>query len=71
MHESLPLPANHDLRPLAFLPDQDVLILTERWRSRLAGRVRWAVWVYRFDTQQAYRLLDDQYLGDSVLYRPD
>jgi hypothetical protein len=68
---SLPLPAAHDLRPMAYLPDQDVLILTERWRSRLADRVRWGVWVYRFDTQEAYRLLDDQYLGDSVLYTPD
>ena len=71
VHESLPLPATLDLRPLAFLPDQDVLILTERWRSRLAGRVRWGVWVYRFDTEEAYRLLDDQHLGNSVLYMPD
>ena len=71
VHDPLPLPAAHDLRPIAFLHDQDVLILTERWRSRLANRVSWGVWVYRFDTQEAYRLLDDQYLGTSVLYTPD
>ncbi len=70
-HEPVTLPAGHDLRPIAFLPDQDVLLLTERWRTRLAGRVRWGVWAYRFDTQEAYRLLDDQYLGTSVLYLPD
>ena len=71
VHESLPLPAGHDLKPMAFLLDQEVLILTERWRSRLAGRVRWGVWVYRLDTQEAYRLLDNQHLGNSVLYMPD
>ena len=71
VHDPLPLPDAHDLRPIAFLHDQDVLILTERWRGRLANRVSWGVWVYRFDTQEAYRLLDDQYLGTSVLYTPD
>jgi hypothetical protein len=69
--ESLPLPAGHDLKPLVTLPDQGVLILTERWRSGLANRVKWGVWVYRFDTQEAYRLLDDQHLGEHVLYTPD
>lgn len=67
----LPLPRKHDLRPLALLPDQGVLILSERWRPRLTDRVNWSVWVYRFDTGQAYRLLDDQHLGEYVLYVPD
>ena len=71
VHDSIPLPPSHDLRPLAFLPDQDVLILTERWRGGLADRVKWGLWVYRFDTGEAYRLLDDQYLGDHVLYTRD
>jgi hypothetical protein len=69
--ESLPLPPSHDLKPLAYLPDQGALILSERWRGGLADRVKWGVWVYRFDTQDAYRLLDDQHLGDYVLYTPD
>jgi hypothetical protein len=67
----VPLSPAHDLRPLVFLPDQDVLLLTERWQGGLARRVNWGVWVYRFDTQEAYRLFDDQYLGDSVYYVPD
>jgi hypothetical protein len=69
--ERLPLPASHDLRPLVYLPDQDVLLLTERWQARLTNRVKWAVWAYRFDTQEAWRLFDDQYLGHSVQYAPD
>ena len=69
--DGLPLPTGHDLKPLVHLPDQDVLILTERWRSGLANRVKWGVWAYHFDTQEAYRLIDDQHLGEHVLYTPD
>jgi hypothetical protein len=69
--DSVPLPSSRDLKPLAFLPDQGVIILTERWRGGLADRVKWGVWVYRFRTQEVYRLLDDQYLGDYVLYTRD
>jgi hypothetical protein len=69
--DSLPLPAANDLKPLAFLPDQGVLILSERWRGGISNRVKWGVWVYRFETREAYRLLDDQYLGDHVLYTRD
>jgi len=71
VHVPVPLPSSHDLRPVAFLPDQDALVLTERWRGGLADRARWGVWVYRFGTQEAYRLLDDQHLGEHVLYAPD
>ena len=69
--KSLPLPAGHDLKPLAQLPDQDILILAERWRSGLANRVKWGVWAYHFDSQEAYRLFEDQHLGEHVLYTPD
>lgn len=68
--ERLALPASHDLRPIAYLDDQDVLILTERWQGGLGKRWRWAVWAYRFDTRTAYRLLEDQFLGESVIYVP-
>jgi hypothetical protein len=68
--ERLPLPASHDLRPLAYLNDQDVLILTERWQGGLGNRWKWAVWAYRFDTGVAYRLLEDQFLGETVIYAP-
>lgn len=69
--ERLPLPASRDLRPLVYLPDQDVLLLTERWQGRFTNRVKWAVWAYRFDIQEAYRLFDNQYLGHSVQYAAD
>ena len=68
--ERLPLPAAHDLRPLAYLRDQDVLILAERWQGGLGKRWKFAVWIYRFDTGTAYRLLEDQFLGDTVIYAP-
>jgi hypothetical protein len=68
--ERLPLPSSHDLRPLAYLPDQDVLVLSERWQGGLGKRWKWAVWIYRFDTGTAYRLLEDQFLGDTVIYAP-
>jgi hypothetical protein len=67
---TLGLPESRMLQPLAFLPDQDALILTERWRSKFSDRQNHAVWVFRFDTGDFYRLLDNQYLGHSVVYRP-
>lgn len=69
--ERLTLPASLDLRPLAFLADQNILILTERWQGGLGNRWKWAIWVYRFDSGAAYRLREDQFLGDSVIYVPD
>ena len=65
---TLPLPGSRMLQPLAFLPDQDALILTERWRSRFTDRQNHAVWVLRADTGDFYRLFDNQYLGRSVVY---
>ena len=67
-HESLPLPGDQDLRPIAFLPDQDILVLTERWQGAISDRWKWGVWIYHFDSGDFYRLLDDQYLGDTVVY---
>lgn len=67
---TLDLPGSRMLQPLAFLPDQDALVLTERWRSRISDRQNHAVWVLRFDTGEFYRLLDNQYLGRSVVYKP-
>jgi hypothetical protein len=66
----LDLPDSRMLQPLAFLPDQDALVLAERWRSRISDRQNHAVWVLRFDTGEFYRLLDNQYLGRSVVYKP-
>jgi hypothetical protein len=68
-HAMLDLPASRRLQPLAFLPDQDALVLAERWRSRFSDRQNHAVWVLRFDTGEFYRLLENQYLGRSVVYK--
>ena len=45
-----------------------MLVLTERWQGRISNRWKWGVWIYRLDTGEFYRLLDDQYLGDTVVY---
>lgn len=66
--EAVPLPGERDLRPLAHIRDQDVLVLTERWQGLVSSRWKWAVWIYHLDTGEFYRLLEDQYLGDSVVY---
>lgn len=62
------LPGSRRLQPVAFLPDQDALVLAERWQSRLSDRRNHAVWIYRFDNGDFYRFLDNQYLGPAVVY---
>jgi hypothetical protein len=66
--EVLPVPGDKDLRPVAWLSDQNVLILTGRWQARVSNRWKWGVWVYRLDTGEFYRMLDDQHLGETVVY---
>jgi hypothetical protein len=70
LESRLSLPESRNLQPLVFLPDQGVLVLTERWRSKISDRQNHAVWVYHFDSGDFYRLLDNQHLGRSVVYRP-
>lgn len=67
--EKLNLPGSRSFRPLAWLPDQDALVLSEQWRRALSDRERSAVWIYRFEDGTAFRLVDDQYLGGSVFYQ--
>ncbi|MBT8107058.1 MAG: hypothetical protein KJP17_02400 [Gammaproteobacteria bacterium] len=68
IHGELSLPSSKAFRPLAWLPDQDALVLSERWRGLLNDRQRSAVWIYRIDDGTAFRLVDDQYLGNWVVY---
>jgi hypothetical protein len=68
--EPLSLPESRNLQPIAFLPDQDVLILTERGKRKLSDRQQHAIWVYRFDSGSFYRLEENQHLGRSVVYEP-
>ena len=67
---TLQLDDDKDFRALSFLPDQRVIILTERSTSWGSGQPRHAVWVYDIDTTRIYRLAKDQYLGTSAVYRP-
>ena len=65
---TLQLPASRSLQPVVFLPDQDAVVFTERWRSALSDRQKHAVWIYRFDSGALYRLSDNQHLGPTVVY---
>ena len=64
----LDLPQGKRFVALVYLPDQHVLIFTERWRSLLGGVERFAVWAYDMGTGQSHRLVKDQYLGASAVY---
>jgi hypothetical protein len=58
-------------RALAYLPDQDAVVLTERWKTLVSGRTRHAVWVYDLENDQMVRVVKSQRLGTSVVYRPN
>lgn len=63
----LALPQNKQFLALAYAADQQVLILTEPWRTVLGGE-RFAVWAYDLITGQSHRILKNQYLGASAVY---
>jgi hypothetical protein len=67
---TLDLPPSRRLQPIAFLHDQGALVLTEIWRRKLSDRQNHAVWIYRLEDGVFYRLLDNQHLGRTVVYRP-
>lgn len=64
----LDLPQGRHFVALAYLPDQHLLIFTERWQALLGGAERFAVWAYDMSTGQSHRLVKDQYLGASAIY---
>jgi len=67
---ALPLPDDKNFRALIYLSDQQVIILSESSSSWGGGQQKHAVWVYDMTSSTAYRLARDQYLGQSVVYRP-
>jgi len=67
----LNLPPNSIFNAVAYMPDQDAVVLTESWRSWMSGQEKWAVWIYDIGGASSYRLLEHQYLGRTVIYRPD
>ena len=70
VEKRLPLPDDKVLRALVYLPDQQLVVLTERSSSWGGGQPRNSVWIYNMRTAAIYLLVKDQYLGKSVVYRP-
>ncbi len=70
VEETLLLPDDKVLRALVYLPDQRLVVLTERSSSWGGGQPRNSVWIYDMSTAESYLLAKDQYLGKSVVYRP-
>lgn len=68
--KTLSLPEGRSLEAMAYAADQDIVIFSERWRSFIGERQRHAIWIHRRDTDETWRLVENQYLGDTVVYRP-
>lgn len=66
----LDLPTDKRFRPVAYLEDQRILLLSETSRSWPDGRERNSVWVYDLTMGDSRQLTANQYLGDAVVYRP-
>lgn len=65
----LKIPDARRYRALAYLADQDAVVLTERWTTLVSGRTRHAVWIYDLKSDGMLRLAENQHLGTSVVYR--
>lgn len=65
----LALPEGREFEALEYVPDQDLLIFSEPWRSAVMEEPRTAVWAYDFDSGDTHRISEHQYLGNSTVYR--
>lgn len=65
----LNIPDARRFRALAYLADQDALVLTEEWRTLVSGSTKHAVWIYDLKDDGMLRLAENQHLGSSVVYR--
>jgi len=57
-------------RAVAYLHDQDAVVLTEAWKTLVGGNTRYAIWIYDLSTEQMVRLVKNQGLGSHVVYQP-
>ena len=71
LHGRLDLPESRSFRVVAYLQDQEALVLTQSWRSLIGDRGKTAIWIYKLGSDESYRLVKDQYLGDTVVYKPE
>jgi hypothetical protein len=53
------------------LQDQESLVLTQPWRSLIGNRGKTAIWIYDLGSDDYYRLVKDQYLGETVVYKSE
>jgi len=65
----LSLPERGSFRAIAYLQDQGSLVLTQSWRSLIGNRGKTAIWIYNLGSNEYYRLVKDQYLGETVVYK--
>jgi hypothetical protein len=65
----LAIPDAGRYRAMAYLADQDAVVLTEEWQTVVSGSTRHAIWIYDLASDRMTRLIRDQYLGPSVVYR--
>lgn len=66
---NLEIPDVAPFRALAYLADQDALVLTESWKTLVSGSTKHAVWIYDLKNDGMVRLARNQHLGLSVAYR--
>ena len=69
VRDALAIPDAGAYRAVAYLADQDALVLTEAWNTVVSDSVRYAIWIYDLASDRMVRLVGDQYLGPSVVYR--
>jgi hypothetical protein len=67
----LSLPESMSFRAVVYLQDQESLVLTQPWRSLIGNRGKTAIWIYNFGSDDYYRLVKDQYLGETVVYKSE
>ena len=68
---AIDIPDIRPFRAVAYLHDQDAVVLTEAWKTLVGGNTRYAVWIYDLSTGGMARLVKNQVLGSHVVYRAD
>lgn len=67
--QTLALPDEREFEILEYVPDQELLVLVEPWRTTVFKQPRTAVWVYELESGETHRIAKHQYLGRSAAYR--
>jgi hypothetical protein len=67
----LSLPESRSFRAVAYLQDQEALVLTQPWHTLIGKRGKTAIWIYDLGSDEYYRLAKDQYLGETVVYKSE